>query len=202
MIKFIEKNKKDLVIEKEYGVSFDNRALVEIKKNQTLSTLFSNFSGSSFNNGLIKIHTLGSSFYWTEIVLTYFKEYSNKCYCFAFDWMGRQFAIGNKNGIDIVFMFDCCTGEVFEMEQSINGFFDEDLVDYIEDTLDTNRFESFLNMNNLKKIDFKKCISYKTPLFLGGIDNLTNLEICDLEVNWEINHQIFLKINPDRSNMQ
>jgi len=27
-----------------------------------------------------------------------------------------------------------------------------------------------------------ECVSYRTPLFLGGVDDTTNLEICDLDV--------------------
>ena len=201
MEKFIQFIKKDSLSEKDFYDDNLNKKTFD-NLNHVLLDLFKKIGGNSFNNGLLRVHSFSSSFFWTDIVTTFFENYKNDCFCFAYDWMGRQFAYSFKNDIEKILMFDCCTGEVFEMNQTIKKFFNEDLVDYIDDTLDTLTFETFLKTNNINHLDPKKCISYKKPLFLGGIDTIENLEIADLEVNWEINYQIFCKIKkPNSANM-
>ena len=201
MKNFIKSNNKDLHIEKSYCYNFKDKALIRVEKNVPVSSLLKMYEGSTFNEGMFKIHTLGSSFFWTEIVTTFFNQYKNSCYCFGFDWMGRQFAYHDKDGKTKILMFDCSTAEVFEIEQTIDVFFDEDLVDYINETLDTETFYAFKELNKIKNLSFKNCISYITPLFLGGEDNLQNLEVIDMEVNWEVNYQVYCKIKdlPDQT---
>ena len=112
----------------------------------------------------------------------------------AFDWMGRQFAIdlndSNKN-----YLFDPATGEDFELEQSLSDFFNEELVVYRDDTLVTDDFKIVIKKFNIDFLPPDKCIGYKKLLFLGGGDNLENIEIIDMDIYWDLNYQIFSKIN-------
>lgn len=40
------------------------------------------------------------------------------------------------------------------------------------------------------KIEYGRCAGYVIPLFLGGADDITNLEDSDMEVYWNIMTQI------------
>ena len=40
------------------------------------------------------------------------------------------------------------------------------------------------------KIEYGRCAGYVIPLFLGGNDDITNLEDSDMEVYWNIMMQI------------
>ncbi len=39
-----------------------------------------------------------------------------------------------------------------------------------------------------------ECVGYQTPLFLGGVDATTNLEICDVDVYWTLSAQILAQV--------
>jgi hypothetical protein len=38
-----------------------------------------------------------------------------------------------------------------------------------------------------------ECVGYRKPLFLGGADNLTNVEMLDLDVYWTLTAQLIAK---------
>jgi hypothetical protein len=42
-------------------------------------------------------------------------------------------------------------------------------------------------------LGFNECVGYRTPLFLGGSDDVANLEISDIDVYWTIMGQLRLK---------
>lgn len=194
MEKFKENNKIDAVkfdlSADSYIAKFDEK----YSKHKELLTFFEDHGGASFDKGIFKIHSKSSAFYWTDIVTEFFPKYKNRVCCFAFDWMGRQFAIDlqdvNKN-----YLFDPATGEDFELEQSLDGFFNEELVDYRDDTLASDDFAAAMHNFNLEILKPNQCIGYKKLLFLGGEDNLNNTEIIDMDVYWDLNYKIYSKIN-------
>jgi hypothetical protein len=157
-------------------------------ENEELEYLFSNFGGLSIDLGAFKIHTYQSAKKWTDIILESFPKHKNKIIAYGYDWMGRQFAIDTDN---LVHMFDGSTGEEFEMEQTLEGFFNEELVDYGVETLAKDDFESW----NSEKIALKhnEIVAFTIPLVLGGKDSFENYQIIDAEVDWEINRQLLKK---------
>lgn len=154
-------------------------------ENENLEYLFSNFGGLSIDFGAFRIHTYESAKKWTDIIVESFPAHKNKITAYGFDWMGRQFAIDND---DVVHMFDGSTGEEFEMEQTLEGFFNEELVDYGVETLDIDNYKFW----NTGKISLKhnEIVAFKIPLALGGEDSIENYHIIDAEVDWEINKQL------------
>ena len=50
--------------------------------------------------------------------------------------------------------------------------------------LSLNYFNQWLEKNNNKIIKYGECVGLKVPLFLGGKDELDNLEEIDMEVYW------------------
>lgn len=45
---------------------------------------------------------------------------------------------------------------------------------------------------NHHAVPFDKCVGYKTPLFLGGIDQPSSLELIDTDVYWSITGQLIV----------
>jgi hypothetical protein len=45
-------------------------------------------------------------------------------------------------------------------------------------------------MANTQPLDHNKCVGYKVPLFLGGEDEISNLDELDMEVYWSIIGQL------------
>ena len=46
---------------------------------------------------------------------------------------------------------------------------------------------------NSDEIGLEDCVGYKIPLFLGGNDEISNLEITDMEIYWGICGQLITK---------
>jgi hypothetical protein len=157
-----------------------------------LSFLLENHGGSVTNSGLFRIHTWGSSLYWTKISCNFFAAAPKTLYVYGFDWMGRNYAVDLANS-NMLFMLDYAVGEFYELEQTIEGFLNEDLVDFQKETLGVNMFKK-LPKKELKNLSFDKCFSFKIPLYLGGEDEIHNYELVDMEVCWELNYQLYTQI--------
>jgi hypothetical protein len=173
--------------------SYNEPAINKLSGHDDLKCLLTQYGSKQVDNGLFRIHSLGSSFFWTNISTSYFPKYVNNVYCFGYDWMGRQFGILLET-MDVIFMFDPATGQTMELSQSLEGFFNEDLVEFKDETFGTEYFGS-LNYLIGKGLDSKKCIGFAKPLLLGGEDSLSNYELTDMEMYWELNYQIFCQIN-------
>tara|TARA_R110002050_G_scaffold300510_1_gene470239 strand:+ start:3198 stop:3803 length:606 start_codon:yes stop_codon:yes gene_type:complete len=154
--------------------------------NSELNSILANFGGYSFDNGLFRIHNFHTSQKWTQIICETYPKYQNRISAYGFDWLGRQFATDlNK---DCTYMFDIATGEDYKLEQSLSDFFNIELIEYADETLNIAGFQNW----NTEKIElsFDQVVAYKIPLLLGGKDSPENYEIADAEVNWEINSQL------------
>ena len=179
---FIENYKNSLVIADNTKTSTTNY--------KEIDELFSKYGGLSVDLGVFKIHTYSSSNKWTTIIADTFPDYKDKIIVFGFDWLGKQYA--RHISEEIVYMFDIATRQVFLLETNVETFFNVDLIEFANDTIQT---EMFLEWNKEKKhIKFNQIVGFKIPLFLGGKDTIDNYELIDAEVDWEINKQIRDKI--------
>jgi hypothetical protein len=138
-----------------------------------LSALFEECGGRCYGGGLYKIHSLGSSLYWSMLISNYFPKYTGKILPFGFDWMGRQFCIDKVNG-KLIFMFDPATAEDFEVHTTLVEFLNSDLVNDRDNTVSETQFHEALQYLGLSKIQYHECLGYKIPLFLSGEDKITN----------------------------
>jgi hypothetical protein len=167
-----------------------------------LVKLFDSYSGYSVENGLYRIHSFNSSLKWSLMIAEYFEKYQFKIYPFGFDWMGRQFCLANTQN-SVIYMFDPATGEDYVLHQNIVSFHEDDLVGDTNDMLASNLFKSVLKYCKLDALGYSECLGYKTPLFLGGKDEIKNYEKADLEVYWTWLGQLFKKVKdlPDGANI-
>jgi hypothetical protein len=166
--------------------------LISSSDDQIVS-LFSECGGYSFNKGLYRIHHPESSLHWSILLADYFPKYKGRIIPFGYDWMGKQFCLdtGRK---DYILLFDLATAKDFELNQNIVLFHNNDLIYEKEEVLSEQLFDQVLDEFSLKKLAYTECVTHKTPLFLGGKDNVSNYEVSDLEVCWEMQFQIYRQI--------
>lgn len=200
--------KIEMFLRKNNLQKLEGNSLVESSKlsestieDKVLKDFLIKYGGHQIDNGLFNIHTLTSSYFWTEASTDYFSAYKNSIYCFGYDWAGRQFGI-SANKENCILMLDPATGDAYELFETFEDFLNVDLVTYRSATLNEKKFIK-LKKKFKRGLVFNECIGFIKPLFLGGIDVSSNCEIVDMAVYWDLNYQLFSKIKdiPDGTNI-
>ena len=164
-----------------------------IKLNPT-GSLYEDFinqlGGKSFGNGLFRSFSNENIEKWTTIVTEAYPEAQGQFKLFGFDWLGRCFGVSlRKNESEKIFMFEIGTGEVLGIPCSLENFLNEEIPLYADDCLAASFFDEWMTVNE-EAIAYENCVGYIVPLFLGGDDEIDNLEETDMEVYWGITAQI------------
>ena len=151
------------------------------------------YAGTTFNNGLYRLHNRTTGKYSQENAEIAFPDLKDFILVFGFDWQGRQYSfdLGNPNQI---LLLDVAEGNYYSVEVNFKTFHDKILIEHKEDTLDLNAFNQWRNLNN-SVILHNECIGYKIPLFLNGKDDLSNMEKIDLDVYWNLNATLLKQLN-------
>jgi len=188
---FLSKFRPDSVV--SHTVDIDTYA----NEIEGLKEFLVEYSGATFNNGLYRIHTIDSAKRWNLIVGDAFPEFKKRIMCFSFDWLGRQFALDsdrrNEKGQPLVLMMEPGTGEALEIPATFISFHNEELIHYTDAALAENFYSKWFKSSG-RPLAINECVGYQVPLFLGGKDVISNLEIIDIEVYWEICGQLFNKV--------
>ena len=187
--------KKEFILDSisNNGLDKENKKQIEyFSFDNEVSYIIEEIGGKSYVNGLIRIHTKSTSTFWTKICVDFFNQFLDIVNCFACDWLGRQYA--KLMDQDIIIRLDPATGQFDELESSLKEFFTELIIEHKEGILNLDQFIDWQNTTGAKQIDFDECVGFTTPLMLGGEDEIWNLEVQDLEVYWELNYQLYLKI--------
>jgi hypothetical protein len=169
------------------------KSSLEKIRDTELEILFRECGGAVVNSGLYRVHTPQSCEFWSRILNKYFAGYGGKIYPFGFDWLGRQFAINGSNS-KVIASFDPATIQGYELEESIVSFHNTDMVVNRDDTVSENAFGLFLKELGVNKLSYNECIAHKVPLFLGGTDDISNFQVLDVEVHWEMQYQIYNQV--------
>jgi len=158
---------------------------VELKDtNEDFRNSIKEIGGKTFNNGLYRVYRGDQLKKATDSMIEVFPELNRRIICFAYDWLGRHFAIDfarQKNNNPLILLLEPGAGESMQIPVSIIDFHNDELVNYTNDALAIDFFEEWFGKNN-KEIKPHKCIGYKIPLFLGGTDTIDNLELIDIDV--------------------
>lgn len=186
--KFINANERLIVAREE-----SDYIAIENDSHDLFLTLMKEAGASSYKNGLYRIHNNRSSIHWSVFIEKYFNNYVGKVVPFGYDWLGRQFCI-HKEKSDLLLMFDPATGDEFQLEQNLIDFHNNDLVDERDSILAQSTFVEVLEFLNIRQLEYRDCLGYRTPLFLGGKDTDDNYEVVDLEVYWDIQCQLLTQI--------
>ena len=65
------------------------------------------------------------------------------------------------------------------------------VVDEKDNGLSTDFFKNLLIFLKVDSISYQDCAGHKRPLFLNSTDELANFEVVDMEVFWDMQHQIY-----------
>jgi len=157
--------------------------------------LFGEFGGSSFNGGLYRVARVSDLDTWESRISYAFPEFKDRVTCFGYDWLGRVFAVDEKRlegGKPGVVMFEPGTGQALKIPANIETFHDNELVNFDEAALAVDFYQRWHKIARTK-LEYDQCAGYKKPLFLGGADDVRNLEASDIDVYWHILGPLILK---------
>ena len=130
-----------------------------------------------------------------DFVANAFSEFRGRTSCFAYDWLGRIFALDSARsaaGRTALLMLEPGTGAALEIPCNLSTFHEGELIDYREAVLADSFYANWLAAGGTIP-DPHHCVGYKVPLYLGGKDLLENLELSDLDVYWHLSAQLISK---------
>lgn len=118
---------------------------------------------------------------------------------FAYDWMGRQFTfdrqrLDNASKEPMINILEPGTGEVLEIPEDFYGFINRELVDYEDAALAAGFYREWRAAGGAVPT-VKQCVGYRIPLFLGGQDDISNMELSDMEVYLSLCGQLSSQIS-------
>lgn len=162
----------------------------EDKKKISDENLYDDFiiqlGGKQFGGGIFRSFSMQDIEKWTRIVTEAYPAFQNQFKLFGFDWLGRCFGIDlRKNTYQNVLMFEIGTDDVLEIPCSLEKFLNNEIPEDSEACLAESFFREWIEYSE-KELEYGRCAGYKIPLFLGGEDNVKNLEDSDMEVYWAI----------------
>ena len=164
------------------------------ENNSSVYDLFIEKSGGkSFGSGIFNSFSKLNIDKWNTIVAEAYPDFKGKFRLFGYDWLGRCFGVDLGTTNEQVLLFEIGTGDVLEIPVDMQKFLNEEIPDYAEDCLAESFFHEWINTQKTV-LKYGQCVGYKVPLFLGGEDDIPNLELCDMEVYWGILSQLKSKI--------
>lgn len=182
---FLAKYKKSSQVENAPGMELLNKLEPYA---EGFSGLMSTYGGSTFNDGLYRLHAAQDILKWTQLVEESFTHYKDRIICFGYDWLGRHFAL-DKNRVEkdqmLILLLEPGTGEVMQIPANFSTFHNQELVEYQNEALASDFYNAWINTGG-EIPSHTQCIGYKVPLFLNGNDTTDNLELSDMEVYWSI----------------
>jgi hypothetical protein len=146
------------------------------------------WGGKSFNGGLYRVVCPSDVSEWNFRVAAAFPEFVGAISCFGFDWLGRIFAVDYsrlEDGRPGVLMFDIGAGEALAIPCNVLTFHQSELIEYQDAALAREFYECWIRGGGASPA-YNQCIGYKRPLFLGGLDEVGNLQTSDIDVYWRV----------------
>jgi hypothetical protein len=179
------------------AVPGDQRAIEAWKQGALgLHDFMLQYSGCSFAGGLYRVHAVAEVDRWTQICVEAFPEFAHRILCFSSSWLGDQFALDRQRtekGEYQILLFEVGTGSVLEIPATFISFHETALTEDQDAILLASLFKAWIAGGGVApRVD--QCVSYKIPPFLGGnLEDVTNLEVMDMEVYWSISGQLGLQ---------
>lgn len=156
------------------------------------------FSGMQFGNGLFTVFREEDIDAWQENVKDAFQIPKEKVALFGYDWLGNCYGIAkDEKNEDNVILFEIGTGEILLTEGCFEDNINNEIPYNVEACLAGQFYKKWLDNGGFPS-KYGRCIGYKVPLFLGGKDDITNLEDSDMDVYWSILSQIMEKTGLNR----
>lgn len=128
------------------------------------------------------MHTLESASAIAPVLQMAFPDAPPRDLPFAYDWLGRQFCARADDPGATVLLFEPGSGECFDVPVAFADFHDAALVDDGDDVLATGYFADYRAAGGAAPT-VTECVGFKIPLFLGGPDDFSNLELTDMDLS-------------------
>ena len=154
------------------------------------------FGGKSFNRGIYRAFTPKEILEYTEIAGRLYNKLPGRVTVFGCDWLGRLFAVDTDGLVDrqaLVLLLETERGKGIAIDLPVVEFYNQVLVEDADEVLAKPFFEEWRRETNLD-IGIDECVGYKVPVFLGGEDELANLEVSDRAVYTEMLAQLRAKV--------
>ena len=149
-----------------------------------------------FLDGAYRLHQAADIERFTDLARAAFPTFADRIECFGADWLGRQFARDQgrmRDGQPLVLMLEPGTGEALEIPVGFAAFHAQELVQEPDAVAAASFFREWLSAGGTRP-GYDQCIGYRTPLFLGGSDDIANLEVSDLDVYWTLAAQLLAQV--------
>lgn len=147
-------------------------------------------AGCSFNDGIYRLHSADTATTGQASAIAAFPSLEGRGAVFAFDWLGRQFALdfARLSGDQpLVLMLEPGTGEALEIPATFVEFHNTELTEFADSALAAEFFASWSAAQpDAVPLGHSDCVGYLVPLFLGGEDVIENLEVIDFDVYWSV----------------
>jgi hypothetical protein len=162
-------------------------------------TAFINRSAhSSFNSGLFRVRRAEHLLGWNQT--NGWRSDWPQCarlIVFASDWRGRLFGFDLHRKSDAgppIAMLDAGgAGQLFEMDASFLSFINVELTEYADDVVDAAAYRNWLSVGHAP-VRENECVGYQEPLFLGGADDVPNMQVTDLDVYVSLSGQLMQRV--------
>jgi len=145
--------------------------------------------------GAYRLHDSNDVVRFTGFATDAFPDFAKRVTCFGADWLGNQFATDEARIVDgdrQILLLEIGTGEVLEIPAGLSTFHDGLLVQEPDAAVALGFFGDWLSVGGAAP-RYDQCVGYKVPLYLGGADNVSNLEVSDFEVYWGLSAQLLAK---------
>jgi hypothetical protein len=157
-----------------------------------LAVILAELGGQTFNHGVFRVFRAEQIPAAVQAMEAMFPQYRQRLVPFAFDWLGRHFALDLAKGVNghpQILMLEVGTGQAMIIPVPVMDFLNVELVEYAADALATSFWQEWRS-HNPADLAFTDCVGYKVPLFLGGADVVANLEVSDMSVYVEVCSQL------------
>ena len=155
------------------------------------------FAGCTFDEGLYRIFDGPSGEKASQLARAVYPGGAQRLYPFGMDWLGRMFALDAARVVDgdpQITLLEIGTGDALEVPYGLVAFHDEHLIEDPEPALAVAGWDEWSERHpDTVPLPASKCVGYELPLFVGGQDNLENMELSDWEVYWTVVGQLKLR---------
>jgi hypothetical protein len=154
---------------------------------------FDEFGGATLGGGFYRFHTAVTSQVSDAACAGLISGFAGRMRCFAVDWLGREIAADVRPGRrQKVIIVDPGGGEHLTTPCDLDDWHDA-VADPELDPLAWPFYAAWREVNPaFGELGFDQAIGYRVPLFLGGEDQVTNLEATPRELYFDICTQLRL----------
>ena len=165
------------------------------RPHQAVAGIVSTLGGISLDGGLYRVFRAAETEVWSATAHRAFPDLAGRATVFAADWLGRLFAADTGRvdavGTPLVLMLEPGTGEALEVPVSVETLHTTELIAEADAALAASFYEAWRGESgDTRPLSTTECVGYRVPLFLGGADEVSNLERTDMDVYWTLSAQM------------